>query len=74
MLDRELVHGPSLISQCDRETVSDWYPLHLRHRSEEICKGINSRYKINKKTGVIQHNERSKPTNPNKHGRVGLCL
>ena len=50
----------------------DWYPLNLRHRNEEICKGINSRYKINKKTGVIQHNERSKPNNPDKHGCVRL--
>ena len=53
--------------------VSDWYPLNIRHRSEDICKGINSRYKINKKTGVIQHNDRSKPTNPTKDGKVLLC-
>ena len=72
MLDRELLHGPSLISPCDCETVSDWYPLNIRHRSEEICKKLNSRYKINKKTGVIQHNERSKTTNPRKNGSVGL--
>ena len=72
MLDRELLYGPSLISPCDCETVSDWYPLNIRHRSEEICKGINSRYKINKKTGVIQSNRYPKPTNPTKDGVVGL--
>ena len=54
------------------KTVDDWYLLNIRHRTKEICKGINSRYKINKKTGVIQHNERSKPTNPTKYGIVVL--
>ena len=43
-------------STSNIKTFDDWYPLNIRHRSEEICKGINSRYKINKKTGVIQSN------------------